>query len=53
MWLDGQPSDLQPLMALKGMRKADQQVRTMTYDTRKLIEIKITRVKYGIKYYTT
>ena len=26
MWTDGQPSDLQPLMALKGMRKADQQV---------------------------
>ena len=52
MWLDGQPSDLQPLMALKGMRKADQQVRFSYITIRKLIVIMLSRVKYGIKYYT-
>ena len=48
MWLDGQPSDLQPLMALKGMRKADQQVRTVPYNVRKF---KFCKVRYCITYY--
>ena len=49
MWLDGQPSDLQPLMALKGMRKADQQVQTVMYDARKF---KFCNVVYGIAFST-